>query len=219
MIQAVLFDCDGLMFDTERVAQNMWREIAKEYDVVLPDDLFVCITGVKDTSLMEPYYQTIPHLKEIRDEAGKKRFDLEFWKSFYPDRLNKKGLVELNRFLEEKGIPCAICSSSKKEYVKTLLETVSVELQVDVIVGGDMVRHGKPDPEIFLKGAEMLNVQPENCLVLEDSKMGILAARNAKMHSCFIEDTIRPDEEMKEAIEYQREDLSQVMDLIKEINA
>lgn len=218
MIEAVLFDCDGLMFDTERVAQDMWREIAKGYGVTLPDDLFVCITGVKDTSLLEPYYKTIPHLSDIIREAGRRRFDLAYWKTFYPDRLNKKGLVQINAYLKEAHIPCAVCSSSRKEYVETLLETSSQPLYFDAIIGGDMVTHGKPDPEIFLKGAELLHVKPENCLVLEDSKMGILAAGNAKMHSCFIPDTIKPDEEMRKAIEYQREDLSRVIDLIKELN-
>ena len=56
----------------------------------------------------------------------------------------------------------------------------------DSIVGGDMVEHGKPDPDIFLLGASILGVEAENCLVLEDSKMGILAAKRAGMHSCFI---------------------------------
>lgn len=218
MIEAVLFDCDGLMFDTERVAQDMWREIAKQYDVILPNDLFVCITGVKDTSLMEPYYKTIPHLKEIKEEAGKRRFDLNYWKTFYPNRLNKKGLVELNHYLFKEKIPCAVCSSSRKEYVETLLKTSSKELYFDAIIGGDMVTHGKPDPEIFLKGAEILHANPENCLVLEDSKMGILAARNAHMHSCFIRDTIAPDAEMNQAIEYKRNDLLEVIDLFKELN-
>lgn len=216
-MKAVLFDCDGLMFDTERVAQDMWRDIGRSYGVEIPDDLFVAITGVKDTRALTPYFETVPHLQDILDASRKKRFDLEFWSSFYPDGLNKKGLVALNRYLNENHIPCCVCSSSKKEYVETLLRTVSVPLHFDSIVGGDMVEHGKPDPDIFLLGASILGVEAENCLVLEDSKMGILAAKRAGMHSCFIQDTIKPDDEMRENIEFEKEDLSQVIDLLEEV--
>lgn len=216
-MKAVLFDCDGLMFDTERVAQDMWREIGRSYGVEIPDDLFVAITGVKDTRALTPYFETVPHLQDILDASRKKRFDLEFWASFYPDGLNKKGLVALNQYLNENHIPCCVCSSSKKEYVETLLRTVSVPLHFDSIVGGDMVEHGKPDPDIFLLGASILGVEAENCLVLEDSKMGILATKRAGMHSCFIQDTIKPDDEMKENIEFEKEDLSQVIDLLEEL--
>ncbi len=214
-IQGVLFDCDGLMFDTERVSQQMWRNIGKEFGVEIPDEVFVAITGVKDDHLLQPFYEKIPHLKDIRDIARTKRFDLDFWTSFYPDGLTKKGLIQLNYYLKEHSIPCAVCSSSKKEYVETLIHTSSVPLYFDTIIGGDMVVHGKPDPEIFLKGAKMIGIQPENCLVLEDSKMGILAARNAGMHSCFIEDTIHPDEEMLQAIEFQKDDLAQVIEILE----
>ncbi len=214
-IQGVLFDCDGLMFDTERVAQQMWRNIGKEFNVEIPDEVFVAITGVKDDHLLQPFYKKIPHLKEIRDIARTKRFDLDFWASFYPDGLTKKGLVQLNLYLKEHHIPCAVCSSSKKAYVETLLRTSSVPLYFDAIIGGDMVIHGKPDPEIFLKGAKEIGVEPKKCLVLEDSKMGILAAKNAGMHSCFIEDTIHPDEEMKQAIEFQKDHLAQVIELLE----
>ena len=148
-MKAVLFDCDGLMFDTERVAQDMWREIGRSFGVEIPDDLFVAITGVKDTRALTPYFETVPHLQDILD--------------------------------------------------------------------GDMVEHGKPDPDIFLLGASILGVDPENCLVLEDSKMGILAAKRAGMHSCFIQDTIKPDDEMRENIEFEKEDLLQVIDLLEEL--
>ena len=211
-VDAVLFDCDGLMFDTERVAQDMWRNIGKQYGVEIPDEIFVLITGVKNTS--EPYYAKIPHLKDIRDQAKGLRFDLQYWSNFYPDKLNKKGLVELNQYLKRNTIPCCVCSSSSKAYVETLLHTCSQPLYFDAIIGGDMVEHGKPDPEIFLKGAEVLGVHPENCLVLEDSKMGILAAHRAQMHSCFIQDTIKPDAEMKSVIEFRRNNLEEVIELI-----
>lgn len=218
MIDAVIFDCDGLMFDTEKVAQDIWRKIAKEkFNVELPDEVFVMITGVKDESGLQDYYDKIPHLRQIRDEAKHIRFDLDFWKTFYPDKLTKQGLVELNHYLHDAHIPQVVCSSSNREYVKTLIHTCTKPLYFDAIIGGDMVQHGKPDPEIFLLGASTLHVPPSNCLVLEDSKMGILAAHRAHMHSCFIQDTIKKDDEMKAVIEYECHNLSEVIHLVKEL--
>ena len=219
MIKAVLFDCDGLMFETELVSQQMWRDAAAVYGETVPQSFFVAITGTHDRLFdMEQYRKTMPHLDDIMEEMHHIRFDLSFWNSVHTDCLNKPGLLELFPWLKQNGYKTAICSSSFREYVETLTRNVSVPLEYDAIVTGDMVSHSKPDPEIFLKGASLLGAEPEECLVLEDSKMGILAARNAGMHSCFIKDTIEPDCEMLAAIEYSKENLSEVIDLLEEIN-
>ena len=119
--------------------------------------------------------------------------------------------------LVEKGYKIAVCSSSALAYVKALIATCSTKLEYDVIICGDMVKHAKPDPEIFLRGAEELGVDPENCMVLEDSKQGILAARAAGMHRCFIPDTITPDEVMKEALEFETPSLFEVITLLESL--
>lgn len=217
-IKAVLFDCDGLMFETELVSQQMWRDAAAVYNETIPYDFFVAITGTHDRLMdMDLVRKQIPHIDEIMADMKRLRFDLSFWKSIHTDCLNKPGLLELFPWLKKNGYLTAICSSSYREYVETLAKNVSVPLEYDAIVTGDMVAHSKPDPEIFLKGASLLGVKPEECLVLEDSKMGILAAKNAGMHSCFIQDTIYPDEEMLQAMEYSRNDLAEVIELLKEI--
>ena len=152
---------------------------------------------------------------EIASAMRQKRFDLSFWSSFEKDALNKKGMVELALWLHEHGIAIAVCSSSNADYVQTLLSTVSVPLPFDAIVGGNMVKHGKPAPDIFLLGAETLGVQPQECLVLEDSRQGIVAAHAAGMTSVFVEDTIPKDEEMKSFMNYEVHHLGEVIDLFE----
>lgn len=218
MIKAVLFDCDGLMFNTERESQKMWKEEADKFGVTIPSSFFVIYTGARKDVDVSWYYENVPHFKEIQDNMAKRRFDLNHWKTFYPDKLNKKGLVQLENYLHEHHILHAVCSSSSHEYVECLLNTVSAPMHFDAIVGGNEVKHGKPAPDIFLKGAEIFHVKPEECLVLEDSKNGILAAHAAGMHSCFIEDTVKKDSEMMSVLEYEKKDLSQVIDLLEEIN-
>lgn len=214
-IEAVIFDCDGLMFDTEIVAQQIWRDEARKYGITYPEDFFQNITGAGGRDNAR-YIASIPGLGEILPRIRAKRFDLSFWRSIQTDCLNRRGLIELFTWLEENDYKVAICSSSERAYVEALIATCSKPLKYDVIVCGDMVSHAKPDPEIFLRGAEELGVRPENCLVLEDSKQGILAAKAAGMHSCFIPDTIVPDEVMKAALDMQRDSLLDVIDLLAE---
>ncbi len=217
MIQAVLFDCDGLMFETERISITMWKSYARRYGVKLPHDFFMRITGTGKQEAAA-YMQSIPHVEKILPIVSKKRFDLDFWNACGKDTLNKKGLISLFAYLQEQGYRVGICSSSPRVYVETLLNRVSVPLHYDAIICGDMVSKAKPDPEIFLKGAQELGVKPEACLVLEDSKMGILAAQRAGMHRCWIPDMIEADEEMKQALEYECQDLTEVIDLLKNWN-
>lgn len=217
-IKAVLFDCDGLMFDTEIIAQQIWRDGAREYGITLPDDFFAHITGAGGKDLLD-YIESIPGAKDLLAVNRGKRFDLNFWRSINTDCLNRPGLIELFAYLSDNDYPVGICSSSAKEYVLALIGTVSSELHYDTIICGDMVKHAKPDPEIFLRGAKELGVKPENCLVLEDSKQGILASVNAGMHNCFIPDTIIPDEEMEAAIEFRVSSMLEVPALLERIRS
>ena len=215
-IKAVLFDCDGLMFDTEIIAQQIWRDEALAAGVSLPDDFFTKITGAGGRDL-QAYIRSVPGIGRLLENMHGKRFDLNFWSSIHTDCLNRPGLIELWQWLRENHYLIAVCSSSAREYVTTLIGSVSVPLEYDEIICGDMVKHAKPDPEIFLTAASHLNVRPEQCLVLEDSRQGIMAARTAGMHSCFIPDTIIPDEEMEKAIEFRRETMSEVIGLLEEM--
>lgn len=213
-IKAVLFDCDGLMFNTEQVSQDLWRQEACKYHETLSDDFFKAITGARGVD-MTPYEKETPHLKDIAMAMRAKRFDLSYWASFENDALNKKGMVELALWLHEHGIRIAVCSSSNSDYVQTLLSTVSVSLPFDAIIGGNMVRRGKPAPDIFLAGAKTLGVQPQECLVLEDSRQGIVAAFAAGMTSVFVEDTIPKDDEMISCMNHEVNHLGEVIDLFQ----
>lgn len=213
-IKAVLFDCDGLMFNTEQVSQQLWRREAEKYNETLSDDFFKAITGARNVD-MSPYEKETPHLKDIASAMRLKRFDLSFWKSFEKDGLNKPGLIELVTYLNDHGIRTAVCSSSSTDYIETLLSTVSVPLHFDVLIGGNMVKHGKPAPDIFLLGAEKLGMKEEECLVLEDSRQGIVAAHHAHMKCIHIEDTISADAEMKEYMFSACRDMHEVKDMFE----
>ena len=129
-IECVIFDCDGLMFDTEKVANENWREIAGQYGITLDDEFFYQIIGCGHKlflKAMENHQDLEPHLPEISEGRLKKIFGMCENKG----SLNKKGLTELLDYLEEAGIKKCVASSSHREYVDTLLGSIGKPYHFD----------------------------------------------------------------------------------------
>ena len=91
----------------------------------------------------------------------------------------------------------AVASSTPQRGVESNLETAGVRKYFGAVVGGDMVENSKPAPDVFLKACELLGEEPKRCYVLEDSKYGLLAARDAGCRVCMVPDLWQPDEEVK----------------------
>ena len=128
----------------------------------------------------------------------------------------KKGLKELISFLKSKNIKIAIASSSSFEKIHTRFGEANLDIKVfDYIIGGDMVTIPKPDPQIYLKSCEILNVKPENAIALEDSDSGIKAAASAGMKAILIPDIKEPSEETVRLAYKKLDNLLEVIDLWK----
>ena len=214
-IECVIFDCDGLMFDTERVSIRNWHEIAAKYNITLDDLFFQRIIGCNRQTI-EQIFKDYPDIAAHQEEIFRTRVEKIFECCKKTGSLNKKGLIPLLDTLQEMKIRTCVASSSNRHYVDTLLNSIGKKETFDAIVCGDEVLHGKPDPEIFLTAAKKAGVAVEHCVVLEDSKSGILAAKRAGMKSVWIYDTVMPDEEMKQALQISCNDLDEVNELIKE---
>ena len=109
----------------------------------------------------------------------------------------KPGVNELLEFLSENGIKTALASSTKTETVKNQLRDAGILKYFTVVVGGDMVSHSKPNPEIFLQAADKLGVDPAKTYIIEDSFNGIKAAYAAGAKPLMVPDMIEPDEEIE----------------------
>ncbi len=216
-IECLIFDCDGLMFDTERHACNTWRRILKAHDTPIPDGFFEAIIGA-GSHQFQKVMQAHPEIQQWFPEIQQQRRpDLQ--KAIMTlGNVNKPGLISLLQYLKTTSLKVAVASSSPQEYVRWMLSTIGYDFDFDAILGGDLVAQAKPNPEIFLTAASLCGIQPENCLVLEDSKNGHLAAKAAGMHRVFIQDLVIPDQEMKEElIEFQCSSLNQVIDLLQSL--
>ncbi|MBE6108545.1 MAG: HAD family phosphatase [Erysipelotrichaceae bacterium] len=213
-LKCLIFDCDGLMFNTEYYSRQNWLRIGQKYNLFMDEPLFEQITGAGPTHFQK-VMDARPDIKEHLSEIRANRNPTIARAIEELGNVNKPGLVELLKFLKQSGkYKVCIASSSPCEYVKWLVGTIGYDYPFDVILGGDLVKNAKPDPEIFLKAAEMTGTDPEHCLVLEDSKLGHVAAKNAGMHRMFIKDLVEPDEELQSLIEFERKSLDEVIDFL-----
>ena len=195
-IGAVIFDMDGLMLDTERLHLEHWRRATQDFGFDTMEDVYMQSFGLnsRDTErlFLRHLGETFPYVA-IRDR----------WREYAEHHVgqcgvpHKAGLIDLLDMLKPRRIPKAVATSTRRESALHLLEKVGVLHHFDVVVGGDEVTKGKPDPEIFLTAAERLQVEPAGCVVFEDSPAGIRAAHAAGMIPILVPDLISPPDDVR----------------------
>ena len=192
-IEAVAFDMDGLMFDTERLANELWRAAGAESGWDLSLELLASLAGQPESSdrqaLRETYGEDFPY-----DALRARRIALEAEYFQNHEVPLKPGLIELLDFLVMKKIPMGVATSTARYRVLPLLQKSLILERFSSILCGDEVGRLKPDPEVYLRTATRLGVEPGNLLVLEDSRAGIAAAYAARAIPVMVPDLLAPDE-------------------------
>ena len=216
MINTVIFDMDGLMFDTESLYIEVFERVCKKNNVCFPKEYLINMLGTSDFDL-SIYQKDYPWIDKMLEQADNEFDDYFDYKFKNPGQANKSGLKELHDYLKKNGYQIAIASSSSLEHIHKLVNYCGFDFKADLILSANGHYPSKPAPDVFLACAKKLNVNPENCLVLEDSRHGIRAAYNAGMHRVWIPDqVIFTDEDMK-YVEYQKGNLLGVIDLLEAI--
>ena len=180
MLEAVIFDMDGVIVDSEPWHLEINLELYEELGFKLTLEeykQFIGKSNIDMWSLLKNKYslkQSIPEILKIQGE-----------KSIQHLQQQKDGLIEgilpLLRTLKEKGIPIGLASSSSLEYIEAVLNKYKIREYFRVVVSGENMEKGKPAPDIFLYTAELLGAKPENCVVIEDSENGVKAAKAGGM--------------------------------------
>ena len=194
--KAFIFDMDGLILDTERIAFRSYKEALKEYGYDFTEAFFLTLVGtnVKLTKelFLNRYGSWFPF--DLLHENHNKITD----KYIKENGVTlKEGVKELIDYLKENEYKIALATSSDREKAEYLLELVEIKDKFDYIICGNDIVNSKPNPEIFLKAAENLKVEPKECVVIEDSKFGVKAAVNAGMKVINVPDMKMPDSEVK----------------------
>ena len=194
--QAVIFDMDGVIFDTEHLAMRLWIQAADELGIPGIAEVYPSVIGTNTTRtheiLAERYDASFPW--EDFDRRIRTLYHEHYEREGLPV---KPGVPELLSSLAANHVPLALASSTHSDLVRRELRDAGFLDYFDVVIGGDMVTHSKPHPEIFLRAAEALHAAPENCYVIEDSFNGIRAAAAAGAHPLMVPDLLQPTEETR----------------------
>ena len=193
MTKLIIFDMDGLMLDTEPLALAGWKAAEKELNITIPEELFPRLIGLNRnlcktymTECMGPDFDFERALTILH-----KSVDAHFENHGVP---LKPGLIHILDKLDEMGIKKCVATSTAHKRAMHKLNLAGIAQRFDAIVGGDQVANSKPAPDIFLKAAEICNVEPENCIVLEDSNPGAEGAHRAGMRVIVVPDLVPPSD-------------------------
>jgi HAD hydrolase, family IA, variant 3 len=217
-IKAVLFDMDGLMVDTESLATEAFIHSAKKqgYDMTKEETLLVLGFTTKSIyEFWENYFKN-------SDVSGKQLVDDHY--KYIENILFTTGprkmpyIEELLKYLKENNYKVAVASSSNMNHIINNMEKTGLKKYIDGFASGAEVENGKPAPDVFLLAAERLGVKPEECLVLEDSKAGVIAGSSAGGKVIMVPDMFKPDEECKERTYRIVGNLGEVISILEEKN-
>lgn len=213
MIDGVIFDMDGLMFDTERMWATFWEPALATLGLSYKEGLADAARGSAGESMdriLRQFYGP-----DCDTEAIKAALHREADRAFEAPVPKKPGLDALLGWLDANGIPMAVASSSRRSSILHHLDNWDLTHYFQVIVSGQDVAASKPDPAIFLLAAQKLGTSPARTLVLEDSHNGIRAGAAGGFVTVMVPDMMPATPEMQKLFSAQCADLNEVLEKLK----
>ena len=180
MTKLFIFDLDGVLLDSETLYRKINFELFEDLGAEITNEEYNSFIGISGEKMWDyikakgDLHQSIPELRALERER-------KFEGLTQNELISNKGLLELLDKLKSLDIPCAIASSGLMKNIKLILSKLNVEAYFSYIVSGEMPERGKPAPDIFLLAAEYFGVDSKDCIVMEDSRNGTLAAKAAEM--------------------------------------
>lgn len=198
MNKAFIFDMDGVITRTEKMQSAAESKVFATIGIkITPQEILNSYNGWKDIEI----FRDMASRNNIKEPVEKLRE--EKWKIVYNEVSQKgipvvPGVLDLIEKLRQEGYILAIASSTTQKFLNTVLTTLHIKDKFNVIVSGDQVKLGKPNPEIFLLAAKKINISPDACIVIEDAPSGVSAAKAAGM-KCIAITTGSSKEKLKKA--------------------
>jgi HAD superfamily hydrolase (TIGR01509 family) len=198
MIKAVIFDMDGVLIDSEPLHCRADNQLLKELGAVAPENYLDRFAGWTDDAMWKaiktdyPITKSISEIKELQVPIKLKMLQESDLKAI-------SGVVELLEEIKKEQILIALASSSPKIFIEAVVKKIEIGKYFEALLSGEEVERSKPEPDIFLKAALLLNVKPSECLVVEDSKSGTVAAKKAGMKCIGFRNLSSGDQDLSEA--------------------
>ena len=215
--KTVIFDMDGLMFDSERLCIRAYDYAGEKYGVGKLGYLVLETLGMNHAA-SQPIWKK--YLGENYDAAGIRRYVDEFYEDFHKNSKMpvKKGLYRLVEYLSTHGYDMAVASSTSTKTVIANLEEAQIRQYFKVVIGGDQLKASKPAPDIYLMACECLGRSPSECYALEDSRNGVLSDAALDCMTIMVPDIWQPDDEFLNHVHKKFEDLDEVRDYFTKLD-
>lgn len=188
---AVIFDMDGVLLDSEPLHYQAVRDILAEHGIDFPLAEYHQYLGTTLVSTWDDLSQR--HAVPIPFEQFQTRYNADVLAHYIAGAPLIRGARELARQLRDHGVPTAVASSSHREWVDAALTGAELDQSFSHTVAGDEVAHGKPAPDIYLRAAQLLNVDPADCIAIEDAPAGLQSAQAAGMRTVLVRSDLTAD--------------------------
>jgi len=181
----VIYDMDGLLIDSEPIWRQVEMKVFASVGLHLTEQDCMQTTGYRLDEVIEHWWNKQPWQGKTKKQIHDEILD-EMVNTIQQQAAPMKGVIASLELFKSKGKRIALASSSAMRLIKATVSKLNIENYFELLVSAEHERFGKPHPAVFLRTAETLNVNPENCLVIEDSFAGVLAAKSAKMNCVAI---------------------------------
>lgn len=217
MVSGIIFDMDGVLIDSERQSNEGWLWAAGQLGVDMPMWLIDSFKGAPAElccKFFDDYYKGVIDYWEAKELRTQHVYKIRETEGIPV----KKGVKDIFEYIRNYGLKCAVATSTRRESAEKTLYEIGVWDYLDAVVYGDEVEHGKPEPDIFLRAAKAIGVNPSEAVVVEDSINGIKAGYAAGMRVVHIPDTIAIDDDIRKLTYMVCDDLNGLIDVVESIN-
>lgn len=217
MVSGIIFDMDGVLIDSERQSNEGWLWAAGQLGVDMPMWLIDSFKGAPAElccKFFDDYYKGVIDYWEAKELRTQHVYKIRETEGIPV----KKGVKDIFEYIRNNGLKCAVAISTRRESAEKTLHEIGVWDYLDAVVYGDEVERGKPEPDIFLRAAKAIGVNPSEAVVVEDSINGIKAGYAADMRVVHIPDTIAIDDDIRKLTYMVCADLNGLIDVVESIN-
>lgn len=217
MVSGIIFDMDGILIDSERQSNEGWLWAAGQLGVDMPMWLIDSFKGAPAElccKFFDDYYKGAIDYWEAKELRTQHVYKIRETEGIPV----KKGVKDIFEYIRNNGLKCAVATSTRRESAEKTLHEIGVWDYLDAVVYGDEVERGKPEPDIFLRAAKAIGVNPSEAVVVEDSINGIKAGYAADMRVVHIPDTIAIDDDIRKLTYMVCADLNGLIDVVESIN-